>query len=251
MITRSQWGARRPKTISHNITPQNGGVAIHYEGVDVGTQDHSKCAARVRSIQAFHMDKRGWADIAYSLLVCSHGYVFEGRGINVRTAAQGTTAGNQNYYAICFIMGPHDKLNDKMKHAGVSAIKYLRYSGHANVDVKPHRYFHATGCPGEALVQWLKEGHPDPLAASGTVPAGGGASYPIPKRTLKKGDNGSDVKWVQQHINFHYNKVVVKVDGDFGTKTDEWTRKYQTAVHLKPVDGIVGRDTRTALAKES
>ncbi|MFD6248087.1 hypothetical protein [Streptomyces roseolus] len=34
-----------------------------------------------------------------------HGYLFQGRGENVRTAAQGTTRGNDDWYAICALTG--------------------------------------------------------------------------------------------------------------------------------------------------
>ena len=43
-----------------------------------------------RAWQAFHMDDRGWSDIAYNSGVCPHGVRFEGRGARVRSGANGT-----------------------------------------------------------------------------------------------------------------------------------------------------------------
>ncbi|KAM4887978.1 N-acetylmuramoyl-L-alanine amidase [Thomomys bottae] len=38
------------------------------------------CAANMRSMQRFHQDQRSWADLGYSFVVGSDGYVYEGRG---------------------------------------------------------------------------------------------------------------------------------------------------------------------------
>jgi hypothetical protein len=51
--------------------------------------------------------------------------------------------------------------------------------------------------------------------------------------TIKKGDNGSDVVYLQKILD------VVKADGDFGSITDTWVRAFQAACGLK-ADGIVG-----------
>ena len=42
--------------------------------------DDQTCIQRVRSIQNFHIDDRGWADIGYHFLVGENGKVYEGRG---------------------------------------------------------------------------------------------------------------------------------------------------------------------------
>jgi hypothetical protein len=53
----------------------------------------------MREIQRFHMDTRGWSDIAYSFLVDDDGTVFEGRGAGV---AGGHTQGHNTIsHAIC------------------------------------------------------------------------------------------------------------------------------------------------------
>ena len=77
LVTRAQWGARPPR----NRTPLNPtGATAHWEGPHMGVFPHTACPSKVRGIQAFHMDSRGWSDIAYNAIVCPHGYVFEGRG---------------------------------------------------------------------------------------------------------------------------------------------------------------------------
>lgn len=151
-VTREQWGALPPKSRSGSITPQTGGVAWHYEGPHMGPFSHDKCAGKVRQIQAFHMgSERGWVDIAYSTLVCPHGFIYEGRGLFIRTAANGTNAGNQAYYAICGLLGVDDPLTFSMVEAYKNCTRWMREAGKAGQKVKSHRYFKPTSCPGDAV----------------------------------------------------------------------------------------------------
>ena len=80
MITRAQWGARPYRPGGNTFAPRLAGVTIHWEGPGIGTRSHDRCDELARQIQAFHMDTRGWTDVAYNLMVCEHGHVFEGRG---------------------------------------------------------------------------------------------------------------------------------------------------------------------------
>lgn len=66
--------------------------------------------------------------------------------------------------------------------------------------------------------------------------------YPIPTATLRRGNTGNTVRWVQWHL----AKTVVptiKADGIFGTGTQQAVKKFQAKYGLG-VDGIVGRATR-------
>ncbi|HAX75997.1 MAG TPA: peptidoglycan-binding protein [Cyanobacteria bacterium UBA11372] len=59
--------------------------------------------------------------------------------------------------------------------------------------------------------------------------------------TLKKGDKGEEVKQLQQLLNFFYGSVLT-VDGNFGSKTEEFVKRFQAACSLNP-NGIVGSET--------
>jgi N-acetylmuramoyl-L-alanine amidase len=132
---------------------------VHYTGMDADEQArHENCAGRVRGIQRFHMQVRGWLDIAYSHLVCRHGYVFVGRGHGIRTAANGTTQANDHYFAICFLG------NDTVGRADVTAAArralsklirdyQLRYP--RALRVRPHSAFVPTECPGQELKAYI------------------------------------------------------------------------------------------------
>lgn len=94
-------------------------------------------------------------------VVCRHGDVYEGRGPGVRSAANGTNDGNARYYAVCVLMGPGDTLTDQAKRGFLHAREILMSNG-AGPEIRPHRSFLATGCPGSTLASWIIAGCPIP-----------------------------------------------------------------------------------------
>ena len=95
----------------------------------MGSFAHDKCAGKVRSIQGFHRDSRGWADIAYNAVVCPHGYVFEGRGVHTKSAANGSTQANDDWYAVCYLGGVGDPFTGEGKLGFIDAVQWLRREG--------------------------------------------------------------------------------------------------------------------------
>lgn len=156
-VSRGAWQARAPRSVSHDIRPSQ--LACHWEGPHMGIFPHSSCPTKVRGIQAFHMDVRKWADIAYSHVVCPHGYVFEARGAGVRTAANGTNLGNDHAYAVCFLGGIDDPFTNESKHAFHLAATNL---GVEDFPWRPHNYYFNSACPGTEIDRWVRTGHPDP-----------------------------------------------------------------------------------------
>ena len=148
LVTRSQWGARPPKAAPTPLRPT--GATAHWEGPHMGTFPHDQCASKVRGIQAFHIDGRGWNDIAYNAVVCPHGYVYEGRGPGVRSAANGTDPGNDNDVAVCYLSGEGDPFTPEGAQAMADAMHWLAPGGkrHAHRDWKP------TACPGDTIAAW-------------------------------------------------------------------------------------------------
>ena len=67
----------------------------------------------------------------------------------------------------------------------------------------------------------------------------------FPSVTLRKGDKGTQVKYLQKFLNW-YGNYGLAVDGAFGPKTDAAVRKFQEDMKLV-VDGIVGIKTRNAM----
>ena len=163
LITRAEWKARPPVNRTSLVRTVQRGTAVHYSGANADEQaSHANCASRVRAIQNYHMDVRKWADIAYSYLICKHGYVFAGRGIGVRTAAQGTNSGNDAFHAVCFL-GDDTAARDDVTDAGRRALKDAVNTCNGwsrGREVRPHSYFHSTGCPGDQLRSWIDAGMP-------------------------------------------------------------------------------------------
>lgn len=136
------------------------GIVYHYTGSGSDEQSgHAACAGRVRGIQRFHMDdpQREWADIAYSLLACKHGWIFEGRGIERMSAA--TFGQNDHTLAICFL-GDDTLGRDDVTHAGrkalVAATRYIRAERPLAVKLNGHRDFVNTPCPGQEIYDYIR-----------------------------------------------------------------------------------------------
>lgn len=242
-VSRKNWNARIAH-VSRDITPQNGGVAIHYVG-DKGKltpSSHTKCASIVRSIQNYHMNTNGWSDIAYSLLVCVHGYVFEGRGVLHRTAANGSSSGNQNYYAICGLVNKSDPLTKELIQGIKEGVAYLGQKGRAGSKIVGHKNLYNTDCPGQ-LYKYVTNGTFKPTPPK----PGSGSNYP--GHLIKKGDSGSTVKKIQnQLIKLGFKLPKFGADGDFGEETENAIRTFQQKNKLSK-DGVVGPKTWGALFK--
>jgi hypothetical protein len=106
-------------------------------------------------VQNFHMDGRGWNDIAYNWLVCKHGYVFRGRGWAVRSAATGAT--NSESVAVCFL-GDDVVNRDDVTDAGREQIRrvfeFVKQHSPNFRGTYGHRDFMNTSCPGDELYRF-------------------------------------------------------------------------------------------------
>lgn len=171
-VPREDWGA--PATSAASYLASARGVKIHYLGAAYTSRAHSLCDDYVRSIRATHLAdvKENYADIAYTALVCEHGYVFEGRGTHKRPGANGNADLNGRDYAVCALLGssgltvPPDAMLGGLR----DAIDWLRRDGEAGDWLGGHRDGYATECPGDGLYAWVKKGAPRP--------AGGGQAAP-------------------------------------------------------------------------
>jgi len=168
-IPRAEWGGGGHRATTAGFRPEDGGVTAHHEGTR-GLQaqllaDHRHCYQVVRAIFDFHTRPvsrggRGWADIAYTALACPHGYTFEGRWLGRRTAANGTDAGNDAWYAVCALVGEGEEPAAGLL-AGMRTTVHHLWSKDARDRVNGHRDHKATECPGDALYAWVRAGMPE------------------------------------------------------------------------------------------
>lgn len=171
LTTRSQWGARQPSGAYVELNDADLlGLVFHYSD-GVGPQDFTHACAQVRSIQAEHMDGRGFRDIAYSFLISPQGQIFEGRGWRHRSAAQGCQGSdpgtqqlaNNHYPAICYLGGKNTELTPAAKRAFLAVrAEFLHLFGENLTTVKGHRDICQTDCPGPNIYKWIKDGIPRP-----------------------------------------------------------------------------------------
>jgi hypothetical protein len=155
LVYRSRWGARPPNCKTPLDRPKVKGIAVHYSGMAADAEkDHRKCAGRVRGIQNFHMDTRGWCDIAYSFVICPHGYIYQCRSWYLRTAAQGTNKGNDEFLAVCFLGNDSIGRRDVTAEAKAAFLRIDKRYGlwyHRKPILRPHSAFTQTSCPGDEL----------------------------------------------------------------------------------------------------
>ena len=77
----------------------------------------------------YHMDTQGLQDIAYNALVCEHGFVFAGRGPGIANGANGQTAANVDWPAVCYLGGDGDPLDRSRKGGDLGSRRMVRRSG--------------------------------------------------------------------------------------------------------------------------
>ena len=96
LITRAEWGARQPTSVTALSTPVREIWIHHGAGSSTGPVE------QWRGYQRYHMDTLGWSDIAYSFGIGRGGEVLEGRG--ALRVGGGTGSPQDSYsYSVCFI----------------------------------------------------------------------------------------------------------------------------------------------------
>ena len=241
--TRAEWGARVPKARAGLSSTVNG-VFMHHTVTAIAPAD-----AIVRAVQNFHMDSRGWNDIAYSFLIdVVTGTIYEGRGIGI---AGGHTRGyNSSSHAICWIANT-DEVNPSMKAKRAwLAVLHTIEQQYGRGPRRGHQDVASTGCPGGFGYSWLKAGFP---VNDGTTPAPAPEPQPAPappgERVLRNGMSGDDVKQWQTRL--QGRGYWIAADSVFGDLTEGITRWFQEGRGFTgdDVDGVVGPMTRGEMSK--
>lgn len=144
IVTRTGWDARPPTSVKR-ITVPTPELWLHHTATD----QHGP--GGVRAIQNFHMDTRGWSDIAYSFLVDDDGTIYEGRGPAV--AGAHTHGHNTVSHAIC-VMGNYQNVHPT--ETSIRSVARLVRHGHQHGWwperlTGGHRDVGSTSCPGRYL----------------------------------------------------------------------------------------------------
>lgn len=245
-VSRTDWGASTGPVSPADDLPAALGVKVHWIGGDYTTPaDHADCSAEVRAILHEHLTNptEGWVDIAYNLLACQHGAVFEGRGVGKRSGANGNRQLNTDDYAVCGIVGIHEPVEDELLNGLRDAIDLLREHG-AGPRVSGHSDGYNTDCPGPDLYRWAHAGAPRPGGDTLPPPQPPAAAAPAwPGRYLRVTSpmlHGDDIRDWQQRM--HDRGWTIDVDGWYGPQSERVCRQFQAEKNLppEPPDGIVG-----------
>lgn len=252
--TREQLGLAEPRRFSTNIQPAEGGAAPHWGGPAQRNGSHAECEATWRFWQQFHMRpgglgaKNGGSDIAYTAGYCNHGYVLAGRGLGVRTGANGTKDGNDHFHAYVWVGGAGQKANRKALDALEWLILTDREAGGGDRVVDHGSLSRATSCAGPQLRAVARSLDRQPIQRPGTDPVG----ERVMKLTVPM-MHGGDVEDLQRDLNRWrrlYQLDAISEDGWFGQETAGAASEFMANVMgVETDDPRVGDRTLAALAK--
>jgi hypothetical protein len=197
-ITRSQIGLRSPRSGPGNLTISRvQGVADHWPGMSkpinaVGDAGFRRVCSALRGWQDYHMNSRGWSDIAYQVAIDQEGRAYTLRGINTQSGANGNATANENFGAVLLVLGPGEQPSAKMI-ATARAVHADFRKRYPNCRVRPYghqevRQHTASGgvttdCPGPAALTAIHAGKLD--ATTGATPPPTGSKPTVPSSPSK------------------------------------------------------------------
>ena len=205
-------------------------IYIHYPGSGgtIGKASVASTKSRLEGYRKQHKNGNGWADIAYNVAVDQSGNVWELRGIDRQSGANGGTASNRSGQAILVLVGNNEAPTAECVAGIKDAVRRIRAVHPKAKTIRGHQQSPdaSTACPGAHLMKLVRSGGLEPGASVPSVPAGG-ASAPRPsKPAVTKG-----------------GKLVE--DGRLGTATVKVLQKRLGVTQ----DGRAGEDTWKALQK--
>lgn len=175
---RSAWNAR-PARGSTALSPSVVvGEALHWPGTTkpinaVGAAGKARVASALRGWQNYHMDSKGWSDIAYQIAVDQVGRAWTLRGLNIRSGANGDANVNRLYGAFLLVLAPGEQPSAAMKATVQNVIRDFRaHMPKASLTPKGHKDVRAAGtdCPGPLAYAAIKRGEFTPSGNPGSTP---------------------------------------------------------------------------------
>ena len=157
VVSRAGWGARHPSKVcggAHN--PYR--MSIHHTGIP--SSDGGNPAARMRQMQAYHIDNRDWCDIGYHFVVSQSGIVYQGRSTSRRTGAH---VGGQNTGNVGIsLIGDYSSRTppSAQMDAAAKIVRWVHQTDSISLNrtnVKGHREWPGqwTNCPGNNLLSLI------------------------------------------------------------------------------------------------
>lgn len=154
-ICKAAWGGRGAAGGFTNHTIER--MTVHHTAAVLNS--NSQAPARIRQHQRFHIDDRGWPDLAYHFIVDANGHVYEGRPVT----AVGDTGTNYDPAGHFLVCAEGDFNQQSIPSAQVASVVDLLAWGAVQFGVDPstirgHRDWAATSCPGDNFYPLISEG---------------------------------------------------------------------------------------------
>lgn len=236
----AEWGARPPSDTIVVLNRVPTYIVVHHTANPGNSTDYSLAHAMqiCRSIQNFHMDGNGWADSGQQFTISRGGYRLEGRHQSLSVVrggtkhVQGANVGGHNSEVIGIeneglytsVNVPQALWNSLVDMVAWIADQY----GTAVNNIRGHRDFNSTECPGDVLYGRLQELRGEVAVRLGAAPADRFLPWPL----LKPGGFGPQVR-AAQHLLRAKGFTSVPADGHFGASTKEAVVRLATAHDIK------------------
>lgn len=155
-LPRSAWNARTARPGPGALVASRvEGIAFHWPGADTSRPISKAAVPRaIRGWQDFHMDGHGWSDIAYQVAVDQWGRIWQLRGLDTQSGANGDQDVNQRFCAVLLILVKGETPSPEMVGAVRQVVEDAqrrypnarRLCGHGQI-----RPGGGTECPGPAV----------------------------------------------------------------------------------------------------
>jgi hypothetical protein len=246
------WGARPPNGTVRIRDDHPAKIIVHHTAT-ANVDDFSRGAADfiARTIQNFHMDRRGWIDTGQNFTISRGGFVLEGRHRSLEALrsgqrhVEGAHCTGQNDIAVGIEnegtytgTEPPGQLWDSLRR--MCAYICHRY-GVRPVEITGHRDFKDTACPGDTLYAMLPRLRGEVAEMLGehlSARAARRVSWPL----LRTDDRGPAVQ-AAQHLLRAVGMAAVPADGRFDRRTADGVRRFQIAHRTEMINGMLGGES--------
>lgn len=163
--SRAQTGLRPYK--AHYLfrpPPPVEGIALHWPATSSPLRNTARVMSALRAWQTYHMDVKGWSDIAYQVAIDQAGNTYRLRGLRYRSAANGDEDTNERFGALLLVVAQGEKPTQELIEATRRVIARhralfqhsKRIVGHGEIRPGP------TACPGPQIQKLIDDGKFDP-----------------------------------------------------------------------------------------
>jgi hypothetical protein len=131
-------------------------ITIHHDGEEF----HGDAVGRLRSLQGYSRNNRGWVDIPYHFLIDLEGNIYEGRPLQF--VGDTATEYDPTGHALITVLGNYEtqEINEAQLAAIVDLASWLCYEYSIPPDmIRGHKDYAATACPGRNLYRYLADGY--------------------------------------------------------------------------------------------